>query len=251
VTDENFERELEIFRQESEGAAQFFYAYLAMSTASADYPEILEYLNRAPMFWNTCAGALQTASIIALARIFETNTPHNLGVLIRIARENPEIFSKAALGRRKQGKNLHRPEWVDIFLESVYEPKQKDFDRIGARIRKYRKIYARNYEQVRHKWYAHKIVAEPAEIVALFANTKIRELERLFAFLGSLYDALWELFFNGRKPVLGPSRYSLRRMRDFPSTGRASVQEHMTVQATRVLMLAANAKPKKKRTKEK
>jgi len=245
VTDVNFERELEVFRQESEGAAQFFYAYLAIHAAAADYPDVLDLLNRAPMFWTTCAGSLQTASIIALTRIFETNTPHNLGVLIRIVRENPAIFSREALRRRKQGTYLHPPEWLDKFLRDAYEPKMKDFRHIYARVRKCRKIYERNYEQLRH----HKGVSESTEAAALFAKTNTRELERLFAFLGSLHGALWQAYFNGRKPVLRPSRYSVRRMRDFPSPERVSVQEHMTREATRVLVSASNAKNNKNKPK--
>lgn len=55
-----FEEELEIFRRESEGATQFFYAYLAIHATAADHEPVHRLLNEAPLFWNTALAALQT-----------------------------------------------------------------------------------------------------------------------------------------------------------------------------------------------
>lgn len=54
-----------------------------------------------------------------------------------------------------------------------------------------------------------------------------------------------ELFFNGRKPVLRPSRYSLKRMRTSFSSGRENVRERILHEAAGVLIAASNAKPTK------
>jgi hypothetical protein len=88
--------------------------------------------------------------------------------------------------------------------------------------------------------FAHK-VADRAETAALFGKANIRELQRMFAFLNSLYEALWELFFNGRKPVLRPLRDSVKRMRDLPSpgTGRWATQERITHEVTEFLLTAS------------
>ena len=65
---------------------------------------------------------------------------------------------------------------------------------------------------MRHQIFAHKKAAEDAEVAALFSKGTNRELQHLIAFLGSLYQALWQVFFNGGKLVLRPVRYSLVRM---------------------------------------
>jgi hypothetical protein len=46
------------------------------------------------------------------------------------------------------------------------------------------------------------------DLTAAFANANIRRLGRLLVFLDQLQDALWQLFMNGRKPVLRPTRHS-------------------------------------------
>ena len=236
-----FERELEIFRTEAEGGTQFLYAYLAVHAAAARRKAVHRLLNDAPLFWNTCLAALQAASFMALGRIFDNDSDHNLSNLLRITQDHPEIFSKEALGRRKQGSNPERPDWLTEYLQSSYEPTARDFRRIRAHVRKRRKIYESNYRKIRHKWFAHKAVSDQTEIAALFGKTNTRELQQLFAFLCWLYDVLWELFFNGRKPVLRPLRYSVKRIRGVPLTERRpqGVHEKITHEAEQFLRSAS------------
>lgn len=212
-----------------------------MHDAAAGHKPVLQLLNQWPLFWNTSLAALQTAAFIVLGRIFDQNSPHNLDRLLRIAQDNPRIFSKVSLGRRKQGKNSEPPAWLGDYLRGAYEPKPKDFRRIRTYVHKWRRIYEKNYRDLRHKVFAHK-VANRAETEALFGKANIRELQRMFVFLNSLYGALWELFVNGGKPVLRPLRYSLKRMKDLPSpgTGRWATQERITHEVTEFLLSASS-----------
>ena len=73
-------------------------------------------------------------------------------------------------------------------------------------------IYITNYRDIRHKIYAHKEVSDAEDTQKLFSKTNIRELQRVFVFVNALYEALWQLLYNGRKPVLRPMRYSVRSM---------------------------------------
>jgi hypothetical protein len=216
LQDTQFEHELEVFRTEAESGIQFFYAYLAVHAVAEHHQSVYQLLNKAPLFWNTSLGALQTAAFIALGRVFDQKSTHNLDRLLRVAQDNPQIFSKAALGRRKQGTNPAPPEWLEDYLSDAYEPTPQDFRRLRSHVQKWRKIYVSNYRDLRHKLFAHKEVSDRAETDALLAKTDIRELQRMFAFLGALHEALWELFFNGRRPVLRPQRYSVQRMRELP-----------------------------------
>jgi len=242
-----FERELEIFRTEAEGGTQFLYAYLAVHAAAARRKAVHRLLNDAPLFWNTCLAALQTASFMALGRIFDNDSDHNLSKLLRITQDHPEIFSKVALGRRKQGSNLEPPTWLAPYLEDAYEPTARDFRHIRAHVKKRRKIYEANYRDIRHRWFAHKAVSDQTEIAALFGKTNTRELQQLFAFLCWLYEVLWELFFNGNKPVLRPLRYSVKRLKGSGLRRPRGVYEKITHEAQQFLRSASAMAPKARR----
>jgi len=69
--DKKFALELEVFRTEVEAVTQFLYAFLAVHAVAADDKSVHKLLNKAPLFWNTNLGALQTAAFITLGRIFD------------------------------------------------------------------------------------------------------------------------------------------------------------------------------------
>jgi hypothetical protein len=114
-------------------------------------------------------------------------------------------------------------------------PIDADFRRLCGLVEKRRAIYDANYRPLRHKVFAHLEAADAAVMSALFAQTNVTELQQLLVFLGSLYEALWQLFFNGRKPVLRPQRYSVSRMRDVPSVRNRRVQERVVQETEQFL----------------
>lgn len=225
-----FADELEVFRKDAEQAIQFFYANLAVNAAAARDKRILQLLNRAPLFWNTALGALQTSSFIALGRIFDQKSTHNIDRLLGIAQQNPGIFSKAALAGRKRRDSENADEWLDEFLRDVYLPTPDDFRRLRKYVARRRKTYESNYRDLRHKVFAHNVCSDTKEVEALFAKTNVRELQQLLTFLSRLREALWHLFHNGSKPNLRPVRYSVKRMRKLssPRHGGGAVQERLT-----------------------
>jgi len=93
--------------------------------------------------------------------------------------------------------------------------------------------------------FAHKQLLGPADIKALFAKTKIRELEQLLVFLSRLHEALWELLYNGWKPNLRPARYSVKAMREQPSPEhrRRAVQERLIHEIEQFLKSQARERP--------
>jgi hypothetical protein len=148
-----------------------------------------------------------------------------------------EIFSKQALVRRRQGNNSTKPEWLDEFVSNAYVPNNADFDRLMSRVDKYQRIYTDNYKDVRDKWFAHKVVSGDVETARIWGKGSNPELQRMLAFLTSLHKVLWELFSNGRKPVLRRGRYSIAKMRKIRSTAVTGgpVQEHITREVERFL----------------
>lgn len=213
-----FETQLELFRTEAQSAIQFFYAWDATHAIAAKDTSVVRLLNQAPLFWNTALGALQASTLVALGRVFDPNTNnHSVTRLLAFAHGNLDIFSKEALAARKRMLSANADEWLPEYLKAVYEPTSEDFRRLKRHVALRRKIYEQSYRPLRHKVFAHRGVATSAEVSELFAKTNLRELRQLLVFLGRLYEALWQLYQNGHKPLLRPARFSVNRMLEQPS----------------------------------
>ena len=138
----DFARELEIFRTEAEAAIQFFYAWLAIHAVAGSNDSVTRALNQTPLFWNTTLGALQTATLVTLGRIFDSNPEsHNIGRLLRIAQDHLDIFSKPALAARKRQDSRNADEWLPRYLRDACEPTSDDFRRLKRHVARHRKIY--------------------------------------------------------------------------------------------------------------
>lgn len=235
-----FEQELEVFRTEVETALQFFYGFLAIHACAADTPAVHRLLNTAPLFWNSTLGALQTSTFVVLGRIFDQSSPHNIGILLGLAQDNPSIFSKAALKRRKLASAPNAPSWIAEYMDAAYVPKPADFRRLRGYASKHRKTYLAKYQALRHKVFAHREITDATQISALFARTNIREMQRMLLFCLSLYDALWQLFVNGRKPTLRSRKISVDRIRKRDIIrGRSNAVHERVVEETEAFLKAA------------
>ncbi len=226
-----FRHELEVFGTEVESAIQFFYASLSISASLTDNEEALRLVNETPMFWRTIFGALQTSFFIALYRIFDQNkhSKHNIDKLLRVAQSNADIFSKEALEARKRKGSENANDWIDEYMKDAYVPTVSDFRLLRKYVNKYRKVYENRYRDIRKEIFAHKGLSKSDAVQKLFDKTNKRELEKLLLFLNRLYKCLWELFNNGKKPVLQQMKYSDRVMRiaEIPEWQSTHVQERM------------------------
>jgi hypothetical protein len=202
---------------------------------------VFQLLNESALFWSTVARALQESAIVAVGRVFDQHSAHNIDVVLRLAQDNPLIFSKASLGRRRQGNLSVQPLWLVDFLRNVHEPSPAEFRRLRRDIKRWRKIFDKNYRPLRHKLFAHSDISDQAEMGTIIANTSVRELERLLLFLLSICESLRHLFMEGRKPTLRQPRPSVNRMGRLrlPRTAIRGVHERMVHQAEQTLMRAA------------
>lgn len=243
--EDKFLNELEVYRTEVESAIQFLYASLSVNACLADNRRVLDLVNRAPLFWRTNIGALQTSLFITLGRIFDQQSNHNIDRLLRIAQENAEIFSTEVLEGRKRAGSQNADEWIEEFMRGTYVPTAGDFRRLRGYVKKYRKIYETGYRDIRRKVYAHKELSKAEDVEKLYAKTDIREMQKLLIFLNRLYQAIWQLFHNGRKPILRPMKFSVASMRkaETPIWQSKDVQErvvHETEQFFKLLATVPN-----------
>lgn len=94
--EQRFIGELEVFRTEAQAGTQLLYGYPAFNSILSEKKKALNEVNKTPLFWNTAAGALQTAFFIVLGRIFEQKSQHNIHRLLTLAQDNMTNFSKEA-----------------------------------------------------------------------------------------------------------------------------------------------------------
>jgi hypothetical protein len=206
-----FRLELEVFGNEVEEAIQCFYAEQTIHNVARENASVYHALDRNAAFWKLASRALQANAIIVLGRIFDRDSrTHGIKRLLNLAAKHLEIFSKAALEKRKLA---HAGKHTAEFMRTVYVPKKRDFERLQYYAEKQRTIYNGYYLDLRNKFFAHR---ERVDMTVAFANASIPRLERLLVFLDQLQDALWHLFENGRKPVLCPARYSGKRILKSP-----------------------------------
>ncbi|MBY0265999.1 MAG: hypothetical protein K2W84_06265 [Burkholderiales bacterium] len=242
-----FKRELEVFRTEGDAAVQFFYIWQTVNIVASKDRSVYRALNQAPLFWNTSLGALQSATLVTLGRVFDPDpNNHSITRLLGIAHRNLDIFSKDALAERKRELSTNADQWLPEYLKSVYVPDGEDFRRLKRHVAIRRRIYEESYRPLRHQVFAHRSASDSFDVSALFAKTNIRELQLLLVFLRRMHEALWQLFFNGLKPTLRPARYSVNQIREQPSSSirQSQLQERLTHEAESVVRsLGKNAPP--------
>jgi hypothetical protein len=192
--------ELETFRREVSAAAQFLYAQMTINHRARVSRRVLQALNQTPLFWNTVAASLQLSAFIALGRIFDNDSPHNVNTVLRAFQRYPEVFTREALAERKRRGSANADEWLPGYLARVHIPTPDDFRRLRKLVAEYRRVYETQFADIRNKIYAHKNLVDDNEVATLFGNARTRDLERVVVFVNELYLALWELLQNGRKP---------------------------------------------------
>jgi hypothetical protein len=193
-----FEKELEIFRTEEEVAQQYFFAYLSVRGLAAENENVLEAMNDTPLFWITTHHAMLLSAFIALGRIFDQVSEHNIDILLSTAADDLSVFAKAAQMARLQAAGMSQ-QVAEQYVSHRHELTAADVRELRKQIKHWRSVYKERYQDVRHKAFAHKEVADTASVNKLLANARIDELKELFGFLSALYSALWEVFHNGRK----------------------------------------------------
>ena len=205
--DTAFGKELEVFRNEEQAAQSYFFAYLGICSATCD-ERVLDSLNIAPHFWLTTKHALLLGTFVALGRIFDQNTRHNVDRLLKVASNDLGLFSRDGLAHRRQSEGMTAARAAD-YASDKYEPTAKDFRVLRKKVGEQRRVYKARYKDIRDKIFAHKELSDENDTSSLFKKTNISEMKAILAFLHALHDALLQLLNNGRKPVLRVCEFDL------------------------------------------
>lgn len=204
----DFEEELEVFRTEEEAAQQYFFAYLSVKSLAASDSDVLANINNTPLFWRTTHHAMVLAAFVALGRIFDQDqkSDHNIDKLMCVTSDSLSLFTKPALVARKVAAGLTQQQ-ADEYVVNAHELTTSDVRGLRKQVAQWRCIYEDRYRDVRHVVFAHKRKQEIVE--KALAKTNIDEIKEMFGFLAGLYQALDQLFLNGREPIVHIRKFML------------------------------------------
>lgn len=235
-----FLKQLENFKHEADVTAQYLYSDMAVQHAASKSKKLLGRLNMSATFWNTHRAGMQVAAYVALGRVFDTKSRYNIDSLLDSFERGICDFSREALAARKRDGSTD-PEWLPEYLEKAHYPTKRDVDRLRSKVAEYREIYDRAVKPARHKYIAHREKNDHVEVQALFSGGKVRELWRLVTFLSSMHEALWQQYQNGRKPVMRPTRYSVKTIYDSGEEGRSGPHERIISETRKLMEFIENA----------
>ena len=191
-----FVDELEIFQVEEAVAQQYFFGYLTITQMAAESSEFLHLIHLYPWFWVTAHHAMFMAMFVALGRIFDHGTPHNIDALMSAVSAEIRELSVDALKVRLMKKGLS-PEEVAHHTSIAHQLTPTEARELRRKIAHWRRVYEKGYKDIRNRIFAHRGLSSREEITALFAKTSPNQLKDLFKFLSSLRLALWAAYENG------------------------------------------------------
>lgn len=186
-------------------AAQAFFAWKSIHSVAAKDKNIVKAINTNALSWNIYLHSLQTTFFIAIGRIFDVNPQScSIHLLFRQCTENIEKFHKSSLEQRKIDEAAGvRPDYLNTFLQNVYEPKEADFKKLKKNVSRVQKCYEDKFRRIRHKVFAHndsEYIANPGD---LFANATIDDAEDILNTLYKVERVIWDLYTNGKEINLG------------------------------------------------
>ena len=235
--------QLENFRHEANNAVTFLYADMAINYAASQSKVLLGRLNETATFWIAHAAASQTAAYICIGRIFDQKSKFNIDALLDSFEANLALFRRDALAERKRNGQPDDPPWLEEHLRKAHYPTMDDVKYLRRRVNDYRSIYERAIKPVRHKYLAHREKEDPAEVQALFAQGKVRELWRMAKFLQGLYVALREQYQNGRRPRVTLGRYSIKVLYNKEKEHGGGTHEHVINETRKLMVFLETATP--------
>jgi len=212
-----------IIRDDVYKARCSFYTYSEIHAFAGASPGNYEKINRGAPFWEIIQYGLQESFVVSLGRLFDRDDDsHSITKLLSATADNPHIFSKAALSRRKMPDG-RMPDWLDAFMADpdVWEPKAGELDFLKGVFAQYiHKIEL--VCRIRNKVFAHRDIATHETRQRFDEFVGQAQLADIQSILDDAYDVLEQidmLYRDGVKPNLGC--YRDRRSEEMRSEARA------------------------------
>jgi len=131
--------------------------------------------------------------------------------VLDMARSEREIFSAEALGERKQKIFGADEDGLKSYMADICVPDEDNIARIQCALNGYKRIFDRDYRDLRNKVFAHKVHVGK-EVSDLFSKTNVDDLQRIVTFLGRFHDAWFDTYENGKRLTLRRRSRSVNQM---------------------------------------
>jgi hypothetical protein len=93
----------------------------------------------------------------------------------------------------------NEPDWLEGYMQHVYEPCENDFQVVQDEVSKQRDIYESTYKRIRNKIFAHTDLKTIGQEYELFSKTNIDEIQNIFETLHAVRMFLFDMMYNGIK----------------------------------------------------
>jgi hypothetical protein len=212
-----FLQRLDALQRDAAAAARYAYAGSAINYIANQNVALIPLLDRDAGFWNTVLGGMQTASVVALGRIYDSRKDVlSADRLLKHVTTYPGIFSRAAMSARKG------PEYA----ADKFEPKAADFKPLQDALEAHTALYESTIGPIRHKVFAHAGNITEAEKYEMFQNVPRADYERLSVFPLNVWNALFQVYHNGLPPTLDDITTDLAMLVANPAGAREITFEH-------------------------
>jgi hypothetical protein len=216
--EQEFSARLDELEHDARAAARFTYAAATIDHLRSRRPSVMAALERDADFWDTVLGALQTASVAAIARVYDPRSEVMSAerVLKHAIAHASTLFSRSAL----QSRIARRPGEAVEGPSDGHGPTVADFAALRAGLDEHAALYESVIDPIRHELFTELDGSFLTDTLALFQTVHRADFERLALFPSSLHGALRRLFHDGRRPGLEAPPSDIARLVADPMVDR-------------------------------
>ncbi len=187
-----------IFNRDVEIAIRVFFLWKGMYDIVSKNNETLSALEKNTLSWNTILHSLQCTFFISLGRLFEGDEAVSADKFLRTCIDNIDEFSKNSLRNRKITQYGGKQEWLNLYMNNIYEPRVKDFDELIDKLTIRKALYIKTYRPIRHKIITHLNITTIDNFSSLFGKAEIDEIQDFLLVMYQIDRVIFHLFFNGK-----------------------------------------------------
>jgi hypothetical protein len=188
-------------RIESESSLRFLYSLIAFNEAMTS-SETVNKINKNPDFWRLFEASMFSNVFIAIRRLYEKRPSYFcIQRFTENCIANVEEFSLSSIRDRKFREGALSYEEASRYISNKYEPSEEDFKEMSAFIRSRSKNMKGIYSDVASTVYAHAIHFSHSEVLSANQTLNLHEIERALLSVWHVYEQVWQLYENGRKPT--------------------------------------------------
>jgi hypothetical protein len=202
--------EINNFRIIIESSLRFLYSLIAFHEALAN-EEYVSAMNKNANFWRLFEASMLSSVFISIRRLYENESDSlNFQNFIRNCSSNLEEFNLQNVKNRKIISGALSIEEAERYIIGKYEPSKEDFAKLAKHVKNQSTNMKGAYINVASKVYAHAIHFTHSEALKPNQALNLYEIEKALLSVWHVYEQIWRLYENGRKPEYNESKYQYK-----------------------------------------